>query len=159
MDSAYISPKKISAVHPGEVRGARSGSIASSPFATLKNEDQPPPSRETRSAESIQDSGPQHRRSVFSRPSRGDTWQQVEPSRLAQLQRPLFSESHLAGKVRTVLAASRAISTPRSSHSNAQKTAPSYPETRSSESIQDLGPTATSDEFRTVRFEGRMAPD
>jgi hypothetical protein len=89
---------------------------------TLKNEDQPPPSRETRSAESIQDSGPQYRRSVFSRPSRGNTWQQVEPSR------------RLAHR-----------------NSNAQKTAPSYPDTRSSESIQDLGPTATSDEFRTVR--------
>jgi hypothetical protein len=104
--------EKISAVHPGEVRGARSGSIVSSPFATLKNEDQPPPSRETRSAESIQNSGPQYRRSVFSRPSRGDTWQQVEPSRC------------LAHR-----------------NSNAQKTVPSYPDTRSSESIQDLGPT------------------
>jgi hypothetical protein len=42
---------------------------------------------------------------------------------------------------------------------NAQKAVPSCPDTRSSESIQDLGPTAASDEFRTVGFEGRVAPD
>jgi hypothetical protein len=49
-------------------RGARLGSIASSCITTLKNEDQPPPSRETRSAEGIQDPGPQSRRNDPGRP-------------------------------------------------------------------------------------------
>jgi Ni/Co efflux regulator RcnB len=51
-------------------------------LALREFEEQGPTSshHETRSAESIQDSGPQYRRRVFSHPSRGDTWQQVEPS-------------------------------------------------------------------------------
>jgi hypothetical protein len=82
--------------------------LAFSPIATLKNEDQPPPSRETRSAESIQDSGPQYCRSVFSRPSRGNTWQQVEPSRRlahrdsnAQKQLHYFPMREVPGESRT----------------------------------------------------------
>jgi hypothetical protein len=129
MDSAYISPKDLS--RPS--RRSTWRTIGLHRLLALRDfEERGPASshRETRSAESVQDSGPQYRRSVFSRPSRGDTWQQVEPSR------------RLAHR-----------------NSNAQKTAPSYPDTRSSESIQDLGPTAASDEFRTVRFEGRVAPD
>jgi hypothetical protein len=46
----------------GGTRGARLGSIATSPIVTLKSKDQLPPIHETRSAEGIQDSGPQYRR-------------------------------------------------------------------------------------------------
>jgi hypothetical protein len=37
--------------------------------------------------------------------------------------------------------------------------APSYPDMRSSESIQELGPTTALGEVRTVRSGGRVAPD
>jgi hypothetical protein len=43
--------------------------------------------------------------------------------------------------------------------SKLKKQFPHIPDARSSESIQDLGPTAASDEFRTVGFGGRVAPD
>jgi hypothetical protein len=51
---------------------------AFSPLATLKHEDQPPPRRETRSAEGTQDLGPQYRPSVFSRPIKADTWRAIK---------------------------------------------------------------------------------
>jgi hypothetical protein len=40
-----------------------------------------------------------------------------------------------------------------------KKQLPHIPDARSDESVQDLGPAAASGEFRTVRFEGRVAPD
>jgi hypothetical protein len=52
-------------------RGARLGYVATSPFVALKHKEQPPPSRETRSAEGVQDPGPQYCRDDQDRPSRG----------------------------------------------------------------------------------------
>jgi hypothetical protein len=57
-----VSPKSSGSSDQGETRGARLGSIATSPIMTLKSKDQLPPIHETRSAEGVQDSGPQYRR-------------------------------------------------------------------------------------------------
>jgi hypothetical protein len=129
MDSTYISPKDLS--HPSWRSTWRTIGLHCL-LALCDFEERGPASshRETRIVESIQDSVPQYRRSVFNHPSRGDTWQQVEPSQ------------RLAHR-----------------NSNAQKTTPSYPDMRSRESIQELGPTTTSSEVRTVRSRGCVAPD
>jgi hypothetical protein len=68
---AHSLAEMIRTVHQRGTRGARLGSIASSPFVTLKHKDQPPPSHETRSAEGVQDPGPQSCRDDQDRPSRG----------------------------------------------------------------------------------------
>jgi hypothetical protein len=58
-DSGPQYRRRISApFDQGGTRGARLGSIATSPIVTLKRKDHLPPIHETRSAEGIQDLGP-----------------------------------------------------------------------------------------------------
>jgi hypothetical protein len=67
------------------VRGTRLGSIASSRIATLKNKDQPPPSRETRSAEGVQELGPQSAEMIQAVRSRRGTWHAIRLYRQLRL--------------------------------------------------------------------------
>jgi hypothetical protein len=62
-------------------RGARPSHVIVSPIVALKHERQPPPCRETRSAEGVQDPDPQYCREDLSRPSTGDTWRMIKPPR------------------------------------------------------------------------------
>jgi hypothetical protein len=74
--------------------------------------------------------GPTISRSSLSRPSKGDTW--------CVIRLPAFSPIAISKRKKQLL---------------------HIPDARSDESVQDLGPAAASGEFRTVRFEGRVAPD
>jgi hypothetical protein len=74
--------------------------------------------------------GPTVSRGSLSRPSETDTWRAI---RL-----PAFSPIAVSKR---------------------KEQLPHIPDARSNESVQDLGPTAASGEFRTIRFEGRVAPN
>jgi hypothetical protein len=96
--------------------------LASSPLAALKIEDQPPPSRETRSAEGIQDSGPPSCRGDQNRPSKRDTWCAIR----------LLASSPLAAL-------------------KIEDQPPPSRETRSAEGIQDSGPPSCRGDHRPSR--------